>query len=241
MSFDALAPYYRGMEFVIAGGLLHRCRTAFLDQAARAKRALLLGEGPGRYLVELLRVNPRAQVTCVDSSVRMLAVARQRVRARGLPDERVQFVCADCAAWPGVGGPFDLVATHFFLDCFRPDQLAQLIPKIAEAASPGATWVLSDFRVPPGGWQRLRARAVLKLAYLFFRWTTGLPASGLTPPQPFLEAAAFCLVQQRVFHHGLLHADLWRKTNDAFFADLPAEAGLAQAGGQAWRGVAGYR
>ena len=30
MSFDTLAPYYRGMESILAGQKFHRCRTAFL-------------------------------------------------------------------------------------------------------------------------------------------------------------------------------------------------------------------
>ena len=210
MSFDALAPYYRALEFILAGSLLHRCRTTFLEDAAQARTALLLGEGPGRYLVELLRVNPLVRVTCVDSSARMLTVARQRVWARGLSNQRVRFVCADWADWSGEGGPFDLVATHFVLDCFRADQLAELVPKVGASVSSSAIWVLSDFREPARGWQRIRARIVLKLAYLFFRSATGLSASQLTPPDPFLEADGFQLVQRRLFHHGLLHADLWR-------------------------------
>ena len=210
MSFDALAPYYRAMEFVLAGSLLHRCRTAFLDQAAQARTALLLGEGPGRYLVELLRVNPRLCVTCLDSSARMLAVAREHLPARPFSDQQVRFVCADWRAWPGDGGPFDLVATHFFLDCFQAGQLAELVPKVAALASSHALWVLSDFREPAAGWQRLRAQFVLKAAYLFFHWAAALSASQLTPPDPFLEASGFHLLQRRLFHHGLLHADLWQ-------------------------------
>jgi hypothetical protein len=201
MSFDALAPYYRGMEFLLAGSLLHRCRTAFLQEAAQARTALLLGESPGRYLIELLRVKPRMDVTCVNSSARMLAVAREHLPAPRFSDWR---------AWSGDGGPFDLVATHFFLDCFRADQLAELVPKVAASASSSAIWVLSDFREPPSGWQRVRARFVLKLAYLFFRWAAGLSASQLSPPDPFLEASGFQLLQRRLFHHGLLHADLWQ-------------------------------
>jgi hypothetical protein len=50
MSFDTLAPYYRNLEFALAGGLPQRCRTAFLAAAADSRRAVLLGNGPGRFL-----------------------------------------------------------------------------------------------------------------------------------------------------------------------------------------------
>src|SRR4051794_3639299 len=106
MSFDSLAPYYRGLEALVAGKLLQQCRTAFLAQAADARSALLLGEGPGRYLIELLIVNPRIRVTSVASSAGMLVVAKKQLASCGLADRPVEFVCADWADWPGEGGPF---------------------------------------------------------------------------------------------------------------------------------------
>ena len=75
MSFDRLAPHYRWMECVLAGSKLQRCRTAFIDNVSVARRALLLGEGNGRFLVELFRARPDIHVTCVDASSAMLARA----------------------------------------------------------------------------------------------------------------------------------------------------------------------
>jgi hypothetical protein len=149
-------------------------------------------------------------VTCLDSSQRMLAVAKECLAVENFCDRSVEFICADWAEWSGGGGPFDLVATHFFLDCFRADQLARLVSKTAALTSPGAMWVLSDFREPTAGWQRVRARVLLKLAYLSFRWITRLPGTRLIPPEPFLTAHGFERIHQRIFHHGLLYAGLWR-------------------------------
>jgi spermidine synthase len=97
MSFAALAPYYRMMEFMTAGSELQRCRTAFLAEAANSKQALLLGEGPGRFLGELLRTNPRVQVTCVESSPRMITAARKKLGLSELA--RVRFIQADALTW----------------------------------------------------------------------------------------------------------------------------------------------
>jgi hypothetical protein len=55
MSFDRLAPHYRWLEWVLAGRKLQRCRTAFLDEIGRADATLLVGEGNGRFLGELLK------------------------------------------------------------------------------------------------------------------------------------------------------------------------------------------
>jgi SAM-dependent methyltransferase len=211
MSFDTLAPYYRGMEFVTAGSLLQRCRTSFLAETQNCRRALLLGEGPGRFLVELVRTNPRVEVTCVERSGRMIEQARRQLRRNGLSTARVEFQQCDAMSWQPPGGAFDLVATHFFLDCFRRDELEGLVARIGEGATTDARWLLTDFRVPPGGWQRWRARVVLALMYAFFRMMTGLSASRLAPADDLMERAGFRRKRQVMANFGLVRAELWAR------------------------------
>src|SRR5690242_3516292 len=138
MSFDVLAPHYRWMEFILAGEKLHRCRTAFLDKVPDAKNILLLGEGHGRCLVECRRRFPCAKITCVDASESMLVQARRRLARHNLESANVEFIHANVLDWPPTEERHDLIVTHFFLDCFRPDQLEQIIFNIAAAATPGA-------------------------------------------------------------------------------------------------------
>lgn len=209
MSFDTLAPYYRLLELVTAGNLLQRCRTRFLAEAGDCRQALVLGEGPGRFLAELLRAHPRIAVTCVERSPRMI----QEAQARLTPAERarVRFESADALAWPTTPGQFDLVVTHFFLDCFRREELSALVNKLAIAAAPDARWLLADFREPEAGWRRWRARVVLALLYAFFRIVTGLSASRLTPPDEFLARVGFRLTARRIANQGLVHSDLWER------------------------------
>jgi SAM-dependent methyltransferase len=212
MSFDTLAPHYRNMETLLAGNILQRCRTAHLAEAAGCRRALLLGEGPGRFLVELLRANPRVEVVCVEQSPRMIREARQEVKRSGLDDMRVNFEQKDALAWHSPHAVFDLVVTNFFLDCFRRDELEGLVENVAASATDEARWLLADFRLPERGWRRWRARVVLALMYGFFRCATGLSASRLTPPDGLLEAAGFRRAGRRHMNFGLVHADLWLRT-----------------------------
>jgi ubiquinone/menaquinone biosynthesis C-methylase UbiE len=209
MSFDTLAPYYRLMERVTAGDILQRCRTSFLTEAGTCRRALLLGEGPGRFLGELLRANPHIEVTCVERSPRMIAEARDRLTQTELG--RVRFEPADALAWQAAPHQFDLIVTHFFLDCFQPDELAPLVSKLALCATRDARWLVADFREPETGWRRWRARAVLALLYAFFRTVTELSASRLTPPDEFLARVGFRLTARRFANHGLVHSDLWER------------------------------
>ena len=194
------------MEWVLAGTLLQSCRTKHLPAIADSRKILLLGEGPGRFLYEVIRSGPAAEITCVDSSARMLKQAR-----REIPENtRVAFVHADVFVFGFE--EYDAVATHFFLDCFPADQLRQLVPRIGRALKPGGVWLLSDFRLPDSGPQRWRAAILLKLMYLFFRTVTSLPARQLTNPDPFMEQNGLTLLKRQTASFGLLHSDLWRKS-----------------------------
>jgi len=210
MSFDAIAPYYRLLERVTAGDLLQRCRTSFLAEVGTSRRALLLGEGPGRFLPELLRANRHIEVTCVERSPRMIREARARLTATEL--SRVRFEPADVLIWQTAPAQFDLIVTHFFLDCFPPDELAALVRKLAACATREARWMLADFREPETGWRRWRASAVLALLYGFFRTVTELSASRLTPPDELLAGVGFRLAARRIANFGLVHSDLWERS-----------------------------
>lgn len=212
MSFDLLSPHYRWLEFVLAGEKLQRCRTAFLDKISAPKNMLLLGEGHGRCLMECRRRFPNAEITCLDASEGMLKQARRQLEKRGLNSAKVKFVCADILDWNPSGESFDLIATHFFLDCFRPDQLEMLVPKLAAAATPDARWLLADFQTAASGWKRLRSQLILWSMYVFFRAVARLPAGKLTPPDVFLERAGFSLDCRAESEWGLLHSDYWMRS-----------------------------
>jgi ubiquinone/menaquinone biosynthesis C-methylase UbiE len=209
MSFDRIAPHYRWLERVLAGRVMQRCRTAFLEQIASPRHALLAGEGHGRFLVELLQRHPQTRITVVDASAGMLAQARRNAERQGVRLERTEFIHADLLDWQPLESAFDLIATHFFFDCFSPAQIESLVERLALTATPTAPWLLADFRVPPSGPARWRAELILWSLYRFFRWNSQLSAVRLTVPDGSLARHGFTLQERRVFDWGLLHSDLW--------------------------------
>ena len=118
---------------------------------------------------------------------------------------------ADALDWQPAKAAFDLVVTHFFLDCFREDQLRRLIPVIAGAAKGRATWLVGDFKVAGKGFWRVRSQVLLAVMYLFFRGVTGLSARRLTAPDGMLREAGFQCERRLEFDRGLLHSDLWSR------------------------------
>lgn len=212
MSFNALAPWYRTLEWIAFGDDLQRCRTACLGEIAAPRRVLIVGEGNGRFLCELLRRHPGVEVDCVDASQRMLQLARQRLE-RELSDrvQCVRFLQHDLTLWTPPEEQYDLVVTHFFLDCFAEAQLAAIVRKLAQAATENANWLVADFCVPANGVARLRARAWLAVMYQFFRLTAGIDSRRLVDPTPLMRAG-FALARQHVFRKGMLKSEMWRKS-----------------------------
>lgn len=202
--FDALAPHYAWIEAVTYGRRLQWCRTALMGDLRDARRVLILGEGDGRFLGAFLARNPEADVHVVDVSAGMLALARRRAGSR-----RVTWQVADARAVEYPRAEYDLIVTNFFLDCFGPEDLARLVPRLASALQPGGRWLLGDFRVPPGGVAGAWSRAVLAIMYGFFRLVTRLPATRLVDPRPLLLASGLTTLRAERRLGGFLTSELW--------------------------------
>ena len=153
---------------------------------------------------------PTARITYVDASRRMLELTRRDLVRNNL-NGPVEFTCADILQWTPEAAQYDLIATHFFLDCFRPDQICAIVKKLSQAAKPSASWLLSDFQIPRSGLSRWRARAIVRCMYTFFRAATKLPASGLSEADEYLEACGFNLRARSVSEWGLLRSDHWER------------------------------
>ena len=168
---NRLAGLYPWMEAVTFGPWLSRCRSAYLAEMRHCRRALVLGDGDGRFTARLLRANLEVEIDAVDASTAML---RALIRRAGPHADRVRAHCADVRLWQPANPPYDLVVTHFFLDFLTNDEVQALAAKLRGALSPSALWVVSEFVIPRGSFGRYVARPVVSGLYLGFHWLTGL-------------------------------------------------------------------
>ena len=214
VSFDLLARHYDWLENLTAGPRLQRMRALAVDALGGRRRILTMGEGHGRFAAACVARYPDAELTCVDASERMLARARRRLEAPLVRADssrpRVTWQCADVLHWSSEQ-TFDAVVTCFFLDCFPPATLAQVVGRLAVSAATDALWVNVDFAVPARGWKRWRAVAIHHLMYAFFRTAVKLPARAWTAPDELLQAQGFRLAARSESEWGLLRTDVWRR------------------------------
>ena len=216
VTFDRVARVYRIAEHLLLGRSLSRARCEHLPALGNTRRALVLGDGDGRFLAALLRAAPGLRATAVDSSGEMLRLLSERC---SFAMDRVEVWQADVLSstqqlqpppWLAASPGYDLIATHFFLDCFTETEIARLVPAIRGCLQPGGLWVLSEFRVPPRGLFRLPARLVVRVLYLVFRALTGLRPTRLPPFASHLREAGLVPVCTRHSLAGLLTAELWQ-------------------------------
>lgn len=205
-NFNRLARLYRWMEYFTFGPWLWRTRCAFLPEAAAATNALILGDGDGRFTARLLRTNPTLHIDAVDASSAMLL---SLLRRAGPHSGRLRTHLADARTFQPPNPPYDLIVTHFFLDCLTSVEIQSLAATLRAAASPRALWLVSEFAVPPTLYGRLIAAPIVHSLYRAFGLLTGLAPRTLPDHRAALRQAGLVLQAQRPRLAGLLVSELW--------------------------------
>jgi ubiquinone/menaquinone biosynthesis C-methylase UbiE len=206
-NFNRLARLYRWMEYASFGPWLWWCRCAFAGELSGCRHGAILGDGDGRFTARLLAANPQIKIDAVDASHAMLRLLARRA---GPNVDRVQAHCVDARAWRPHSEKYDLVATHFFLDCLTTDEVRGLAKKMHGVATPGARWVVSEFAEPANWYGRSIAGPIVRLLYVAFGVLTGLTVRALPDHHRALREASFALEERRAWLGGLLVSELWR-------------------------------
>jgi ubiquinone/menaquinone biosynthesis C-methylase UbiE len=195
------------MEYVAFGPWLWRCRCAFLLDASRCRRAVAFGDGDGRFAAQLLKENPAVEVDAVDSSGAML---KALVRRAGRNASRLRTHAGDARQWQPGNSRYDLIVTHFFLDCLTTAEVRALAATLRGAAAPGALWIVSEFAKPRNWFGRVVAGPIVAALYAAFGMLTGLKVRTLPDHEAALREAGFQLEKKRVWLKGLLVGEAWR-------------------------------
>ncbi|MBA2584871.1 MAG: class I SAM-dependent methyltransferase [Chthoniobacterales bacterium] len=212
MSFDFIAPAYRVLEGIAFGSALQRARTELLRNLRSPQRVLIVGEGDGRFLTELLQRYPGAKIDCIDASERMLKLARKRLlRTNPSALGNVNFICADIVRWEPGSVRYDLIVTNFFLDCFNAVALPVVIGKLAAMSSSHSQWLVADFHIPPSGFARMAGCALVTTMYAFFRLVARIPATRLIDPALALHSHGFRQDERASFLGGIVVTEIWSR------------------------------
>ena len=207
--FDRVARLYRWAEYLLLGPLLTRTRLHFLHEIEQTRHALVLGDGDGRFLAQLLRRAPSMHALAVDTSATMLGLLRNRCAFAG---SRLTTFKGSATALPIAGElrGVDLIATHFFLDCLSQAQVDHLTCRLANEVAPGCLWVISEFGIPQQQPWRALGQGYVRLLYLAFGILTRLPVQVLPNIDSALHRAGFHRIHHAERLKGLLYSQIWQ-------------------------------
>lgn len=211
-NFDSLARAYRWLEYFSFGHMLERCRFHFLMRCSHARHALVLGDGDGRFTARLLASNPTIKVDAVDASPAMLAVLRERARQSCRnADIRLSTTEADIRRFIPTGKDYDLVVSHFFLDCLTDGEVTGLIARLSRRMTQDAIWLVSEFAVPEKGWRRLAARMLIRSLYFTFFVLTRLRVRQIPNYAQHFNDNGFHGAEKAVYLDGMLITEVWER------------------------------
>lgn len=210
LNFDRIARAYRWLEYLSFGRLLEECRWEYLQDLSQAKHALILGDGDGRFTARLLATNPHITVEAVDVSAAMLSLLWQRASAQKAQD-RVNLHQTDIRGLTPQG-TYDVVISHFFLDCLTDTELEILIQKTKTVLLPGGLWVVSEFSIPNAQWTGKVAALLIAFLYRAFALLTGLQTMHLPNHAKILGEAGFVRRKSRQRLGGILISELWQRS-----------------------------
>jgi ubiquinone/menaquinone biosynthesis C-methylase UbiE len=210
-NFDRIAAIYRWAEYISLGPLLQRTRTRLLNQLNNPRHALVLGDGDGRFLEQLLLHYPQCTAVAADISAAMLDKLRRRC-LHSVPNAATRLTTLQRSALEIDPPPAnDLIVTHFLLDCFSQSDVDALITRIASQLAPGTLWLVSDFALPENQLLRPLARLYIASLYAAFRLLTGLRVRQLPDTQSALQRNGMRRITCVTLLGGLLYTELWQR------------------------------
>ncbi len=210
--FDSLARVYRWLEYFSFGPMLERCRFHFLPSCANARHALVLGDGDGRFTARLLAANRDVEIDAIDSSAAMLAELQHRARHSSPNAEmRLRTFHADLRDFTPDRSGYDLVVSHFFLDCLSDDEAAGVVARIIPHLTPNATWLISEFAIPAKGLHRAAARLIVRFLYFAFDKMTHLRVQKIPDYGRIVALHGLRRQEQVPLLGGLLVTERWQR------------------------------
>ncbi|NQZ59583.1 MAG: class I SAM-dependent methyltransferase [Lentisphaeraceae bacterium] len=206
--FSRLAAIYDLLGDIAFVGALRRSQNCFLKILPHSKRVLIIGGGSGRFLVDLLKSHEFDFVDYVDISPGMIEQAKKNV-GRQLPHlkSKVNFTCGSVESVRGQ--TYDLICTHYILDCFAGDELKEVMNLLHDSLGNGGHWLFADFM----GDNYIK-ECLIAFLYQFFKFTVSLKPHKLGDFVVEFRKLNLEICEEKYFVNRLIRAALYKKNEE---------------------------
>lgn len=147
---------------------------------SKPQRALIIGDGDGRFSQMALTENPHLSIDSIERSSKMRKQASLRIQKLGENyRDRHRYIAHDVRDFSFANSEYDFVVAQFFLDCFSSNDANVLLRNFARTLKPNGKLIYVDFAVPCKAPLRWLGKGFITILYLFFRITTDIGTSRL--------------------------------------------------------------
>src|SRR6185437_14238774 len=126
MNCGQIARCYQWLKYLSFGRALEWRRREYLDEVKNARSVLILGDGDGRFTAEFLGRNKQGIIDFARTQPAYVSAGEATGRATSGRRGRIRFWQAD-ARTMDLQREYDLIVSHFFLDCFTQKDLDALV------------------------------------------------------------------------------------------------------------------
>ena len=145
--FDNIAPTYDKLNHILSLSIDKMWRRRVVRKVRRMKpeKIMDLATGTGDLAIKLAKAMPKAKIMGVDLSEKMLAVAAEKVRRKGL-DDHIALYQGDAEQLDVANGVLDVVTVAFGVRNFG--NLEQGLSEIMRSLRSGGHIVVLEFSTP---------------------------------------------------------------------------------------------
>jgi len=167
-NYNKAAWFYEQASTVYSAGQIRKAKAAQIAHIQPGQSISYLGVGTGEDAV--MAAKKGARVTCIDLSSSMIKRAQQKMSKAGVTAE---LIVGDVKTHSRIGH-YDVVATNFFLNCFREKQMQEMMQLAIDFIRPEGRLMLADVALSQGNpLSKMFNIAYLKFGMISF-WSLGL-------------------------------------------------------------------
>ena len=191
--FNGIAPKYDLLNHLLSMGIDRSWRRKAMRELERGRRDVILDIacGTGDFSIEALR-HGAGRVVGADISENMLAVAREKARAKGLED-RLDFRYGDSENLEFGDAVFDAVTVAFGVRNF--EHLERGLSEMCRVLRPGGKVVILEFSTP----ERFPMKQLYRFYFRRILPRVGGMVSGDRSAYEYLPASVFAFPQGERF------------------------------------------
>ena len=197
--FNKIAPFYDAASTICSLNRIHQSQMWLLSKKMKFSKALIIGGGDGKFLLEAMKQGLSEQYCYIDLSDAMNKLARNKIEKQlPLSLNSVVFICGSYQDIPE-HQKFDLVITPYFLDCFSEDELSLVMAKLYAQLTMAGTWFFTDFNIPKDMTRSFIFKNIVRLLYRILNLFCDLGVNSLPDFKKEFCKYSFTLLHEKYF------------------------------------------